>query len=158
MAKVSIKGLNRSEVLAALYNAARPQGMGFLHYNSTPMTIVEADKILNDDNRYSFDYLMGRVMKISLAGDEFESASYDRDNGFGNASLVVKSIRVGLGPDNEITREIHKDGKEAAAKLARLEMDKSSIIVETKNAAELHMGLNDIKDQLGPAVDKALEK
>lgn len=43
---ISIAGLDKAAVLAALYNAARPQGLGFLQYDPTPMTKDEAQKIL----------------------------------------------------------------------------------------------------------------
>lgn len=35
---IAIKGLDKAAVLAALYNASRPQGMGFLQYDPKPMT------------------------------------------------------------------------------------------------------------------------
>lgn len=44
--KISLAGLDKAAVLAALYNASRPQGMGFMHYDPTPMTVKEASKIL----------------------------------------------------------------------------------------------------------------
>jgi hypothetical protein len=34
---IDLKGLNKAAVLAALYNASKPQGMGFLQYDPTPM-------------------------------------------------------------------------------------------------------------------------
>ena len=37
-AKVRIVDLDKADVLAALYNAAQPQGKGFMQYSSTPMT------------------------------------------------------------------------------------------------------------------------
>ncbi len=66
--KVLIQGLDKAAVLAALYNNARAQGMGFLHYDAAPMTVEEARGYLNGGQTY-FDYLKGRVMKVSLEGD-----------------------------------------------------------------------------------------
>lgn len=43
---VSIKGLSKPDVLAALYNRARPQGMGFLHYTPEDMTKEQAELLL----------------------------------------------------------------------------------------------------------------
>ena len=40
---ISIEGLDKSKVLAALYNASRPQGMGFMQYDPNPMTEEEAE-------------------------------------------------------------------------------------------------------------------
>ena len=53
---MNIQGLDKAAVLAALYNRARPQGMGFLHYDPKPMTVEEAQKIIWGGDGY-FDYL-----------------------------------------------------------------------------------------------------
>ena len=85
---ISIAGLDKAEVLAALYNAARPQGMGFLQYKPEPMTDREAREILDGGQDY-FDYLNGRAMKVSLkSADQLEERLYDRDNGAGNVVCV----------------------------------------------------------------------
>lgn len=39
---MDISGLSKASVLAALYNAARPQGMGFLQYDPKPMSEADA--------------------------------------------------------------------------------------------------------------------
>jgi hypothetical protein len=89
---VSIKGLDKADVLAALYNASKPQGMGILHYDPKPMTRAEAADLLERETY--FDYLKGRVMKINLSrDDEFSEGLYDRDNGSGAAELVIRSLR-----------------------------------------------------------------
>ena len=91
---VSIKGLNKATVLAVLYNHARPQGLGFLQYDPRDMTTMETDEILKASgmNPY-FDYLKGRVMKVSLASDEeFDERLYDRDNGDGAAQRAINTL------------------------------------------------------------------
>ena len=60
--KIDLTGLDKAEVLAALYNASRPLGMGFIHYDPAPMGKEEAAEYL-EGGTY-FDYLKGRVMKI----------------------------------------------------------------------------------------------
>lgn len=88
---VSLEGLNKADVLAALYNASQPLGMGFLHYDPKPMDRKEAEDILAQTTR--FDYLKGRVMKVNLSGDDFNPWLYDRDNGEGAAATVVGALR-----------------------------------------------------------------
>lgn len=83
---------DKGEVLAALYNNSRPQGMGFLHSDDVPLTKNEAWDLL-DQSTY-FDYLKGRVMKIDLSGDELNPALYDRDNGEGAAERAISTIGV----------------------------------------------------------------
>jgi hypothetical protein len=91
---ISFEGLSRAEVLAGLYNAARPQGRGFLEYDSEPMTVEEAEEILKQQSY--FDYLKGRVMKISLLEGKtgFDEWLYDRDNGLGAAERVINELRT----------------------------------------------------------------
>ena len=84
---LSLVGLNKAAVLAALYNMVRPQGRGLDRYDPKPITVEEAQKII-DRRGLSFDYLEGRVMKIDLSGDTVDVWLYDRDNGDGAASRL----------------------------------------------------------------------
>ncbi len=77
---MDISKMNKAEVLATLYNNARTQGMGILHYTPEDMTKEEAQKLLDDGQTY-FDYMKGRVMKIDLSKDELNTRLYNRDNG-----------------------------------------------------------------------------
>ena len=86
---IDITGRDKADVLACLYNASRPQGLGILHLDPTPMTKDEARKILETATR--FDYLKGRVMKVDLSGDELNPRLYDRDNGDGAAAKALAS-------------------------------------------------------------------
>lgn len=89
---VDIKGLNKAEVLAALYNNSKPQGLGFLHFDAKDMTVAEAEEILKQTT--DFDYLKGRVMKVNLSSDDgFEEWLYDRDNGSGAAERAIAELR-----------------------------------------------------------------
>lgn len=88
MERLPIK--DKPAVLAALYNASRPLGMGALHYTPEPMTAEEAAALLE---KYTyFDYLQGRVMKVDLSKDDFNPALYDRDNGPGAAAAAIEGI------------------------------------------------------------------
>lgn len=95
---ISIAGLDKAKVLAALYNRAKPQGLGHLHYTPEPMTVEEARVLLtehagDDDRGAYFDYLIGRVMKVRIGGDELDPRLYDRDNGAGAAAAAIDAIR-----------------------------------------------------------------
>jgi len=83
---------DKGEVLAALYNNSKAQGLGILQADSTPMT-KEAAWDLLDQSTY-FDYLYGRVMKVDLSGDELNPALYDRDLGAGAAERAISTIGV----------------------------------------------------------------
>jgi hypothetical protein len=89
---MNIKGLDKAEVLAALFNASRQQGMGVLDSRGwDDITAEQAREILK--KTLYFDYLYGRVMKIHLGGDEIDTWGFNRDNGQGSAERAVDSIR-----------------------------------------------------------------
>lgn len=89
---VDISGLDRADVLRALYAGARAQGMGLLQYEPEPMTREDAQKYV-DDWEY-FDYVRGRVLKVRLDKEksEFDPQLYDRDNGLGAAQAAVDTL------------------------------------------------------------------
>jgi len=109
---ISIKGLNKADVLAALYNHSVPLGMGIFQFKREEMTreaaqtIIDENLALDDGKPFGmpqfvhggggkglwFDYLYGRVMKVDLSGDEFEERLYDRDLGPGAAQEAIDSI------------------------------------------------------------------
>jgi hypothetical protein len=91
---MNICGLKKAAVLAALFNASRQQGMGFMDpRGAQPMTEVDAEKVIAEQGLY-FDYLRGRVMKIGLERDEVDTWCYDRDNGRGAAERAIAHLRV----------------------------------------------------------------
>lgn len=98
--EIFIGDLDKAEVLVALYNASKPLGMGFLHFDPKPMTRDEAAEELRFGTR--FDYLHGRVMKVDLAEDMLYTRMYNRDNGDGAAERVIAEIRMNL-PENTIS-------------------------------------------------------
>lgn len=88
---IDITGIDKAELLAALYNNAKTQGF-IMEYVPFDMTIItEAYRLLSETTK--FDYLKGRVMKVDLAGDSFDPYFYDRDNGQGAALRIVNSIK-----------------------------------------------------------------
>lgn len=90
---VSIEGLNKAEVFAALYNATEPKGMGINAYDPTPLTITEAAEILKE--KTEFDYYKGRAIKVDLTSDlSFEECHFDRNYGKGAAQRIIDNIRV----------------------------------------------------------------
>lgn len=94
MSTVSIAGLNKADVLAALYNAARPVGLGIFARKSEPMTREQAQELLDTGvPSLYFDYVHGRPLKIDLADDELNTRLYNRDQGDGAAERVITELR-----------------------------------------------------------------
>lgn len=98
---MNIKGMNKAEVLAALYNASKQQGMGFLHTRGARgMTVEEAQAEIDDlpnqgwgHGQMEWDYLHGRVMKVDITGDELDTWGFDRDNGQGAAERALQHLK-----------------------------------------------------------------
>lgn len=90
---IDIRGLNKAEVLKALYDHSHVQGMGFLQAVPAGFVTVRRCQSLLKEQTY-FDYLYGRVLKVDLSGDEFDERLYDRDCGEGAAKRAVDSLRI----------------------------------------------------------------
>lgn len=104
--------------LAALYNGSKPQGMGLLHFDPTPMSAAQAKSLLQGGA--DFDYLKGRVMKINLGEKVVEDASgakwlplntwgYDRDNGESAAANTLKAAGLTVRSELDQKMESLKD-------------------------------------------------
>ena len=168
MAKVSLQGLDKGEVLAALYNASRPLGMGFLHYNPKPMTPEEGAQLVATQTY--FDYLQGRVMKVDLSGDELETWLYNRDNGECAAEKVISELRNNKNVNTATIQEAHKSGVAEGIAAVRKEMEQDHEVYEADMGEALgtepigikstvfKMGLSDMKEVLEPKVDEALDQ
>ena len=66
---ISLQGLDKALVLAALYNAAKPRGLSAAQYKPDhTMTIEEARNILKAQK--SFDYFQGRALKVDLSRED----------------------------------------------------------------------------------------
>ena len=95
--EVDISGLSKAAVLAAMFNASRPQGMGFISSLSGPDSLDKerAEKIISEAQSLDFDYLFGRPLKANLTGDTFDPWGFDRDNGGpGAAQKIIDRLRA----------------------------------------------------------------
>jgi hypothetical protein len=154
--KINIKDLNRADVLAALYNASKPQGMGFMHYDPTPMRREEAEALLKQGKR--FDYLKGRVMKVELSGNEFDPWGYDRDNGPGSAKAALNSLRGLKDTNTPQIQKMHKESTFESAIEANKGLTTPSTIKDEDGVAVLTLGLGEFANVLGPKIDQAIKR
>lgn len=116
---IDIKGLNKAEVLKALYDGSRIQGMGFLQAVPEGTVTVEHCQQLLDSTGYPyFDYLYGRVLKVDLSKDEFDERLYDRDNYPGAAAKIIDRLK-------------RKTGSTPTAGFVRLDLTKLKIQFST---------------------------
>ena len=133
MAMVNIKGMDKAEVLLALWKASQMQGMSFLGFlASGELTLSQARKEIQErkhtnfdgtDSIY-FDYLNGKVMKVDLGQDEFDSRLYDRDNGDGAAQRAIDNLKIAVKVKNG---EISPSDIPAEAAKADMLIDKAEV-------------------------------
>jgi hypothetical protein len=91
---IDITGLDKADVLIALYESARVQGFGYLHVQAEPLSRDVARELLA--RQTYFDYLFGRVLKVDFAEEDaaIDPRLYDRDNGEGAAQRAIETLRV----------------------------------------------------------------
>ena len=149
---VSIKGFDKAKVLAALYNGARAQGAGFIHYDPTPMGEVEARELLQGATY--FDYLKGRVMKVDLSGDEIDPWGYDRDNGDGAVAEIVAALRHTDDVNPEEVELRHKEGTRDAAIYVEEHVDDMT----HSTVPIVKLGLGDLAHLIKPKIKEVLDE
>lgn len=169
---IDISGLPKSKVLAALFNAAAPQGMGMVFglTASSDMTVEEAERIITSGQSY-FDYLRGRPLKVNIQGNSFNPQGYDRDNGgAGTAERVIARLReTGVSSSNDYTAnredmtDQHAYDAPECAELGEVVSDAFERAVDTitkvieQGIPEPRPGMTN-RQHLDWASDKALER
>ena len=112
MNEIDVSDIKPEALLAGLYNAVGPSGMGFLQAQPGDMTEEQAIALLSGkevETDYGgmfpgqgtrelgkpvyFDYLYGRCLKTEINGKTLRTGLYDRDYGEGAAQRVVDSVR-----------------------------------------------------------------
>lgn len=143
MALVDIKGLDKAEVLLALWNSSRMQVLGYNH----EMTLKSAQecveqarqtRITGEEEIY-FDYLNGKAMKIDLAPDEIDPRLYDKDNGDGAAQNAIDNLRMSKcsNEDKEVRLSDVCDTLKNQAKKFVVDEDKNRVTTLLRAAKEL---------------------
>jgi hypothetical protein len=104
---INTAGMDEVAVFTALYNAAKPQGMGFHQDDAQDITEEEGAKLyyyatpegsfLEEAGTLQsmFDYIGGRLMKLSRSDIErgyIDVTTYDKYNGAGTAQRAVEHL------------------------------------------------------------------
>lgn len=172
--KVVISGLSRAQVLAALYNAAAPKGLGFLRAAEGPktMTVDQAQEILDKgagstpDNHFSvrlgasphyFNYLYGRCLNIDLEdGISLLPYGYDRGNGVHGLMQWVISRVLETGDVNlPEFQELHTTALDLNAHEAA---ELANTVTSPRDNNTIKMGAADVGSDLMRAVDEEMER
>lgn len=97
---IDITGIDRVELIIALWANTHALGMGRLHDRPTldPESvrsyIAKCEQLPLHDGRIKLDYVQGRPLKVTIKGNELHHwRLYDRDAGEGVAHRVVECLR-----------------------------------------------------------------
>lgn len=96
---IDISDKDRSDVLAALYNASTPIGMGFAQYNPMPWTKEIAQMYFeqyacpDESGAISFKWIMGRPVHCTFVDNLVYVKSYNLDNEFGLAQRAIATCK-----------------------------------------------------------------
>lgn len=108
---IQIGNLSKASILASLYNASSPIGVGFVGAINGPVTMDDVsarDYINQRGGNLKFDYVYGRPIKVDLTGDSFDPRLYDRRNGgVGIARRIVEKLRKSNEVSSSYTHAIH---------------------------------------------------
>lgn len=137
MSRVDTSGLGREAVLAALYNAASPRGLGFLQYDPLPMDVAGAKRVIevrgNDlfhvlhklspsvfpvpppRTTLAFDYVYGRPLKVILVNPLIDVAVYEGIHGEGMARTALDILRGTGDPMHDDIMSLHHTNVRTAA-------------------------------------------
>ena len=98
---MNITALNKADVFLTLFNNAKTPGLGLIAAAMFgPLSIEGAEKIMQDCNEdIYFDYVYGRVMKISLKGDDIDTRLYNLNNGENAAEKAIQKLRENIKND-----------------------------------------------------------
>jgi len=148
MSRISIEGLDKAAVLAALYNRAKPWRKGFLRYDPTSMTVEEAQQIISgrgDDlaadlgvrfvrTRGLIDRLRGFINRLrgKETTDTYQYLRYDYLNG--------RVMKVDLEGDELETSQYNTYNGEGAAETVIEQLRQTGEVDSAKSRA-LHRAL-----------------
>lgn len=101
---INFAPLTKAQALCALYNNAKPQGLGLINFREGNLSEEQAETLIrgrtwrlsSEEKPHAyFDYLFGRVIKVKFVdgSNEFDERLYDRDNGEGSAMRAIENYK-----------------------------------------------------------------
>lgn len=90
MAEIDISGVDKVELLKAMWTAQKPAAFFSLYRVKAPGFDDEAAE---DATKKYIDYFSGRAIKSDLSGDTVNPFGYDRDAGQGTLAKIISSLK-----------------------------------------------------------------
>ncbi len=99
MTKINIEGLDKSLILASLYNAAKFKDE--VHFfDTTPVTADWAANFLVSHSKLS--NMQGKAIMVDLSGSELDISEYDKFNGAGKGAQAIERVKTFVHNDGPL--------------------------------------------------------
>lgn len=113
---INVKGIGEAVLLAALYNAAKPDKQDVMYSGHERMTKEEASALLyklsgyNANTPVRIDKLYGRYILMTFwpGMTKIDGTGYDAQNGWGKAATVVESLRREIAAKKNAERKAER--------------------------------------------------
>ena len=93
---IDVTGVNMVELVKKAYELSRPQGMGMLNFDASPLTDEEAQTLIGDDGEIHLDYVKGRACKFHVFNQDGKFAIRDSWYDHTDDHLVKLLAHVGI--------------------------------------------------------------
>lgn len=112
----NVKGIGEAALLAALFNAAKPDKQDAMYSRHESMTKEEASALLyklsgyNENTPVRIDKLYGRYILMTFwpGMTKIDDTGYDAQNGWGKAATVVESLRREIAAKKNAERKAER--------------------------------------------------
>lgn len=112
----NVKGIGEAALLAALFNAAKPDKQDAMYSRHESMTKEEASALLyklsgyNENTPVRIDKLYGRYILMTFwpGMTKIDGTGYDAQNGWGKAATVVESLRREIAAKKNAERKAER--------------------------------------------------
>ncbi len=107
---IDITGVNLVKFVQKVYELSVPQGLGFLHFDSEPLTNEEAKSLIGKKPIYEniildMDYVRGRACKMHVTQDG--KKLFIQDNWYDHTDKQLQQLLDAVGIKHEVGQQEH---------------------------------------------------
>lgn len=134
----NVKGIGEATLLAALFNAAKPDRQDVMYSRHESMTKEEASALLDKLSGYNantpvrIDKLYGRYILMTFwpGMTKIDGTGYDTQNGWGKTATVVESLRREIAAKKNAERKAERAKRHRVAVYWQEDNDKICVVTD----------------------------
>lgn len=134
----NVKGIGEAALLAALFNAAKPDRQDVMYSRHESMTKEEASALLDKLSGYNantpvrIDKLYGRYILMTFwpGMTKIDGTGYDTQNGWGKTATVVESLRREIAAKKNAERKAERAKRHRVAVYWQEDNDKICVVTD----------------------------